>query len=57
MTSQIAADSVGLPDHFHADPTDQLIVATARCTNATLITRDQKILSWAHPGFVKTLTA
>lgn len=57
MTSQIVGDSVQLPEDFHADPADQLIVATARCMNATLVTRDEKILSWAKSGFVKTLAA
>ena len=57
MTSQIAADSVQLPEGFHADPADQLIVATARCLNATLITKDEKILSWAQSGFVRILAA
>lgn len=57
MTSQIVGDSVQLPENFHADPADQLIVATARCMNATLVTRDEKILSWAKSGFVKILAA
>lgn len=57
MTSQIVGDSVQLPENFHADPADQLIVATARCMNATLITRDEKILSWAKSGFVRILAA
>lgn len=57
MTSQIVGDSVQLPDGFHADPADQVIVATARCLNATLVTKDEKILTWAKSGFVRTLTA
>ena len=57
MTTQIVADSVQLPLGFHADPADQLIVATARCMKGTLITRDEKILAWSQMGFVKTLKA
>lgn len=33
---------------FHADPADQLIVATALRTSATLLTADERILQW--PG-------
>jgi PIN domain nuclease of toxin-antitoxin system len=33
---------------FHADPADRFIVATAQAIGATLITADQRILSW--PG-------
>lgn len=57
MTVQIVADSVQLPLGFHADPADQLIVATTRCLKGTLITRDEKILEWSQKGFVKTLKA
>lgn len=57
LTPQIVTDSVQLPEGFHSDPADQLIVATARCMNATLITKEEKILAWAQSGFVKTLTS
>jgi len=57
LTPEIVADSVQLPGNFHSDPADQLIVATARCHSATLITRDQKIIEWAKPGFVNVLAA
>ncbi len=55
MTPQIVADSIQLPEGFHADLADRLIVATARCFNATLITQDEEILNWSQPGFVRTL--
>lgn len=32
--------------HFHGDPADRLIVATAMQTSSTLVTADQKILTW-----------
>ena len=57
ITVQIVADSVQLPQGFHSDPADQLIVATTRCFKGTLITRDEKILTWSQKGFVKTLRA
>ncbi len=36
---------------FHGDPADRLIVATAMENGATLMTADEKILSWnqSHP--------
>jgi PIN domain nuclease of toxin-antitoxin system len=35
-------------EHFHADPADRFIVATAQELGATLLTADEKILGW--PG-------
>ncbi|MGI4850591.1 MAG: hypothetical protein ACRYGR_01420 [Janthinobacterium lividum] len=58
MTVQIIADSVQLLSQgFHADPADQLSVATMRCLKGTLITRDVKILEWSQKGFINTLKA
>ena len=37
--------------NFHGDPADRLIVATALKFESTLITADQKILSWKDPKF------
>ena len=34
--------STVLPQPFHNDPADQIIVATARAENATLLTKDEK---------------
>jgi PIN domain nuclease of toxin-antitoxin system len=33
---------------FHSDPADQILVATARIYNLTLITADRKILAYPH---------
>lgn len=52
LDEQVAAESTRLPEEFHRDPADQMIVATARVHNLTLITADRKILSYRH---VKTL--
>jgi PIN domain nuclease of toxin-antitoxin system len=38
--------STVLPQPFHNDPADQIIVATAREENATILTKDDKILSY-----------
>jgi PIN domain nuclease of toxin-antitoxin system len=39
----VAAEVAGLPDSFHRDPADRIIVSTARVLGATLLTRDQRI--------------
>jgi len=48
LTPRIAHQSTVLPGSFHDDPADQIIVATARDENATIITSDDRILS--YPG-------
>lgn len=45
---EVAVKSVGLPGEFHKDPADRMIVATARKLSAPLVTKDEKILSYAH---------
>lgn len=55
LTPEIAADSAGLPDNFHGDPADRIIVSTARILNAELLTFDQQILTYAANGHVKTI--
>ena len=55
ISADVASESVLLLDDFHGDPADRIIVATARVAGATLLTRDQKILSWAKNGHVKCL--
>jgi PIN domain nuclease of toxin-antitoxin system len=34
---------VELPQPFHGDPADQILVATARQRRATLVTKDRRI--------------
>lgn len=46
ITGSVAAESVQLGDDFHRDPADQIIVATARCHDLTLITADERIRRW-----------
>ncbi|WP_375319124.1 type II toxin-antitoxin system VapC family toxin [Candidatus Tisiphia endosymbiont of Oplodontha viridula] len=55
ISPEIAAESILLMDKFHGDPADRIIVATAKCYGATLFTRDQKILTWANLGHIKSL--
>ncbi len=44
----VAIASTQLPGEFHRDPAAQIIVATARCHDATLITADRAIQEYAH---------
>ena len=48
LTAQIAVESTNLPDNFHKDPADQIIVATARIYNCLIVTYDAKILNYKH---------
>ena len=48
LTPKIAYRSTILPQPFHADPADQLIVATAREENSTIITKDELIRGYRH---------
>ncbi len=52
LSPEIAVESCRLPGEFHRDPADQIIVATARVHNLSLVTKDQKILGYPH---VKTI--
>ncbi|MCD6269826.1 MAG: type II toxin-antitoxin system VapC family toxin [Deltaproteobacteria bacterium] len=40
--------STVLPQPFHNDPADQIIVATARAENATLLTKNEKIHAYEN---------
>lgn len=48
LTPAIAYRSTILPQPFHDDPADQIIVATAREENATIISKDQLISNYPH---------
>ena len=48
LTPEIALESCNLPGDFHTDPADQIIVATARTYNLTLLTKDKKIMEYPH---------
>ncbi len=57
LTDQMAFDSTRLPGEFHRDPADRFIVATARQLDATLVTRDGKILQYGAEGHVQVMEA
>lgn len=48
ITPEIAIETYRLPDEFHPDPADRIIVATARRNQLTLLTSDQRILEYSH---------
>jgi PIN domain nuclease of toxin-antitoxin system len=52
ITPKIAAEVANLPDGFHRDPADRILVATARSLELILVTQDRKILD---SGLVQTL--
>ena len=43
ITPAIAAEMASLPETFHRDPADRLIVATARVLNLPLLSHDARI--------------
>lgn len=47
ISPAIAAELAGLPDSFHRDPADRILVATARVLGATLLTQDRRIVDAA----------
>ena len=57
LTPSIAIESCELPGRFQADPADRMIVATARITGATLLTRDRGILDYAGRGHLTAVPA
>jgi PIN domain nuclease of toxin-antitoxin system len=44
ISPAVASEVAALPDAFHRDPADRIIVATARVHDATLLTRDRRIV-------------
>lgn len=48
VTHEIAMEAYALPGEFHRDPADRVLVAAARRNGLTLITADDRILSYPH---------
>ena len=57
LTPEIAVLCHNLPGDLHGDPVDRMMVATAIDLAATLVTRDEALLSYGAQGHVKVLAA
>ena len=57
LTVPIAIESTGLPGDVHGDPTDRILIATARALDATLVTHDRAIQRYAEQGHLRVLAA
>lgn len=55
VTPHLLVESSFLPTPIHNDPTDRILIATAREHDLTIITRDRAILAYGAAGHVKTL--
>lgn len=51
----MALDAAYLPEPFHRDPSDRMIVATARLAELSVATNDRKILDYAALGHVRAI--
>jgi PIN domain nuclease of toxin-antitoxin system len=45
---QIVVESTQLPQPFHCDPADQLLVATASVLQCPILTEDSRIVAYPH---------
>jgi PIN domain nuclease of toxin-antitoxin system len=52
LTPEIAVTSTQLPEPFHRDPADRIIVATGIVLGATVATTDRKIRDYTHVSTV-----
>lgn len=55
ISPEIAVESCQLPELFHGDPADKLLIATARIFDSRLVTHDKKILTYAQKGHLEVL--
>ena len=55
MSANMALAAYELPEPFHKDPADRLIVAMARLLNAPVVTIDRRILAYGRHGHVQVL--
>jgi PIN domain nuclease of toxin-antitoxin system len=55
LTPEIAVENSQLPDGFHGDPADRLIVSTARVHGLSLLTRDEKILEYVKQEYLDAI--
>jgi PIN domain nuclease of toxin-antitoxin system len=46
VSHEIALEAYALPEPFHKDPADRLLVAACRCHQLTVLTADERILTY-----------
>ncbi len=54
LSHDIAIAAYNLPEPFHRDPADRVLVATVLCLDLMLMTSDERILSYPH---IRTIEA
>jgi PIN domain nuclease of toxin-antitoxin system len=52
LTDAVAFAAYSLPEPFHRDPADRMIVAFGRLTGRHVVTSDRKIIDYARAGHV-----
>jgi len=57
LEPEIAVESTRLPFEMHPDPSDRILVATARQVGATLVTADRALLGMAGKGHFRAMDA
>jgi len=57
LTPEIAIESSNLPGNLPGDSADRIIVATARAWNATLLTKDKRLIEYSRQRHVRVLEA
>lgn len=57
LEPSISVESARLPDSFHNDPADRIIVATSRVLGVPLMTADRAILAYGKEGHVQVIDA
>jgi PIN domain nuclease of toxin-antitoxin system len=53
LTPEVLVESTRLPGSPHGDPSDRMIVATARVLGGTLVTCDDQVLAYGAEGHVR----
>ena len=56
ISHAIAMEAYDLPGRFHKDPTDRILVATARLLKLSILTADERILRYRHVHSVDART-
>jgi PIN domain nuclease of toxin-antitoxin system len=57
VDAAIASDAGALPGDIHGDPSDRMIIATARSLDCPMLTVDRHILAYAAKGHVAVFDA